>query len=220
MHRLPTNTTTRRHAIHRWFNFVAGFSPEFVSHCYHRQNLVAPHPLTLLDPFAGCGTALVSARQFGASAIGYEPHPIFSRICKAKVLLPSPQRRKDVFETIESGLHKDADISQLGDSQREYLSKLYGPQVLPQLLGARIALANSEQGIDDFAFLVLSKLIDQCSHSKTDGIYKAPTSKKTAAVPLVALSAIRRIIDDDLEPMPFNGDGKTVVHCSDRKSVV
>ncbi|TXJ07789.1 MAG: hypothetical protein E6Q29_09575 [Alicycliphilus sp.] len=27
---LPTNTTTKGHPVHRWFNFIAGFSPELV----------------------------------------------------------------------------------------------------------------------------------------------------------------------------------------------
>ena len=32
--KLPTNSTANRHTIHRWFNFVAGFAPEFVAqHC-------------------------------------------------------------------------------------------------------------------------------------------------------------------------------------------
>jgi hypothetical protein len=30
-HKLPTNLTTRNFEVHRWFNFIAGFSPEFVA---------------------------------------------------------------------------------------------------------------------------------------------------------------------------------------------
>ncbi len=33
LEKLPTNTTTRSHPVHRWFNFIAGFSPELVQTC-------------------------------------------------------------------------------------------------------------------------------------------------------------------------------------------
>jgi DNA modification methylase len=70
--RLPTNTTTRQHAVHRWFNFIAGFSPELVWLCCER---VGRKNATLLDPFAGCGTSLVAATQHGFSVAGSDRHP-------------------------------------------------------------------------------------------------------------------------------------------------
>src|SRR5437588_12930598 len=83
--RLPTNTTTYQHPIHRWFNFIAGFSPEFVGQCCDQMGLRAGD--ILLDPFAGCATSPLVACQRGMRAIGYEPHPFFYRIGRAK--LPS-----------------------------------------------------------------------------------------------------------------------------------
>src|SRR5262245_54798597 len=53
--RLPTNTTTHQHPIHRWFNFIAGFSPEFVHECCEGVTS-RDHLATILDPFAGCAT--------------------------------------------------------------------------------------------------------------------------------------------------------------------
>lgn len=57
--RLPTNTTTKNHPIHRWFNFIAGFSPEFVRQCIGALSIRGKGPL--LDPFAGCATSLIVA---------------------------------------------------------------------------------------------------------------------------------------------------------------
>jgi hypothetical protein len=82
-HRLSTNTTANKHAIHRWFNFIAGFAPEFVA----QQCPASPNGL-ILDPFAGCGTSLVVAQSLGHRAIGFEPHPIFARIARAKIATP------------------------------------------------------------------------------------------------------------------------------------
>src|SRR6516225_196085 len=80
--RLPTNTTTHQHPIHRWFNFIAGFSPEFVHECC-QEVAGREHPIGLLDPFAGCATGPLVACQRGMRATGYEPHPFFFRIAKA-----------------------------------------------------------------------------------------------------------------------------------------
>src|SRR5712692_9337923 len=94
--RLPTNTTTYQHPIHRWFNFIAGFSPEFVEQCCDQIG-VRPGDI-LLDPFAGCATAPLVACRRGMRAIGYEPHPFFCRIGRAK--LP-PRNALENLEKIE-----------------------------------------------------------------------------------------------------------------------
>ena len=57
-----------------------------------------------------------------------------------------------------------------------------------------------DQGLseDDLAFLVLSKTLDLSSHSQTDGIYKAPTSKKTPTPPTTAVKKTLESIRHDL----------------------
>src|SRR5438045_9498011 len=85
--RLPTNTTTHQHPVHRWFNFIAGFSPEFVHKCCEAVTS-QEHLLIFLDPFAGCATGPLVACQRGMRAIGYEPHPFFFRIATAKLAGP------------------------------------------------------------------------------------------------------------------------------------
>src|SRR5271157_4717088 len=100
--RLPTNTTTDRHPIHRWFNFIAGFSPEFVHQCCDSVQMQTPR--LLLDPFAGCGTAAVVAKQTEMDSISFDPHPVFARIAKAKHATTSPDDVEQIERAIVSGL--------------------------------------------------------------------------------------------------------------------
>src|SRR5438128_2492010 len=100
--RLPTNTTTERHAVHRWFNFIAGFSPEFVHQCC--DSLQRRMPCLLLDPFVGCGTAPVVAKQRGMESLSFDPHPIFARIAKAKLATVSLDEVGRIEDVIMSGL--------------------------------------------------------------------------------------------------------------------
>lgn len=204
--RLPTNTTTSSHPVHRWFNFVAGFSPEYVLDCC--ANLRAGE--TVLDPFAGCGTSLVAAQNVGLNAVGFEPHPFFSRISTAKTLpLDSLLECTTSLEhTLASGTrHPVSAGTAFQDPPRAFLDKLFDRERLEQLLGCREQLANSTHANDPLAFLVLSRVLDLCSRSKTDGIYKAPTTTKKAADPLSAIRATFSQIRSDLHCLiPARGD--------------
>ena len=60
---IPTNLTSRRHPIHRWYSITSGFSPEFVRESIQADGL-GPSA-TVVDPFAGLGTALVEASLAG-----------------------------------------------------------------------------------------------------------------------------------------------------------
>lgn len=192
----PTNTTTHRHSVDRWFNFIAGFSPEFVQACL---NECTSTNRLVLDPFTGCGTVQVQANKLGWRSVGFEPHPIFYRIAEAKskadVLADALPR---IRLEIENGLGRPVCISGLKDKPREYLIKLFQHDTLSQLLGAKARLEESELAKNDLAFLVLTKVLDLCSKSQTDGIYKAPTSKKRAHDPFDATEFVISNISDDI----------------------
>ena len=197
--RLPTNTTTANHSIHRWFNFIAGFSPEFVDNVC-RSSLSDRRPALLLDPFSGCGTAPLEAVTQGIDAVGYEAHPFFEKICRAKLSgADALQRLDEIEDAINVGFEKPVSISVLGEAQRAFLEKLFPNDVLAQLLGAREALSELSLERDPLAFLVLSKTLERSSHSATDGIYKAPTSKKRAFSPREAASFICDMVRTDLK---------------------
>jgi len=198
--RLPTNTTTYRHPIHRWFNFIAGFSPEFVHAC--SNGVSDQSDSLLLDPFAGCATAPLVACSRGMRSIGYEPHPIFARIARAKLPGPGSLRRLDhIAKAIAQGLRRPRSIDILSDKPRAFLTKLFPDTILETLLGAREVLREENLMQDDLAFLILSKIVDLCSHSQTDGVYKAPTSRKTAISPQTACDDVIGMVRCDLETL-------------------
>ena len=186
--RLPTNTTANRHAVHRWFNFIAGFAPEFVAqHCPTHAGGV------LLDPFAGCGTSLVVAQSLGHRAVGFEPHPFFVRIARAKTQPPPTATRLRAIEAaLIDGIQAPERAGSLTESAETFLKRLFEEQTLRQLLGARAAVEDAGMGADDVAFLLLLRVVDMCSKAQTDGIYKAPTSTKRADSPV---DAVRTVIE-------------------------
>jgi hypothetical protein len=196
--RLPTNTTTAGHSIHRWFNFIAGFSPEFVQLVCDRLPPSERIPL-LLDPFAGCGTAPLAATELKMKAVGYEAHPVFERICRAK--LPSRHALallSEIEQAITAGCKKPASLQLLHEAPLAFLCKLFDETALRQLLGMREELFSRGLSDDPLAFLILSKTLDLSSHSATDGIYKAPTSAKRSLRPNDAARQTCHMIRSDL----------------------
>lgn len=184
--RLPTNTTANRHAVHRWFNFIAGFAPEFVA----EQCLTSPGGV-VLDPFAGCGTSLVVAQSLGHQAIGFEPHPFFARIARAKIdAPPTVSRLKEIERVFLAGIQTPERAPVLTESAEAFLVKLFEEPTLRQLLGARAALEEAGMHEDDLSFLLLSRILDMCSKAQTDGIYKAPTSRKKPDSPVDAIHTV------------------------------
>ena len=226
LERLPTNTTTDRHPYHRWYNFIAGYSPEFVKLCLE----CCGDDTLVLDPFAGMGTTQLVASQMGMKSVGFDPHPIFHRLASAK--LDNGRTIEDVREIRDiliSGINEpvrnervherngkegyidkedwenraDNEVSNvveglLTESQFSFLMQLFPKEVLEQLLGCREAIRKNKKEDDDLAFLYLSRMLEECTHSQTDGVYKAPDSKKKAGDPLSKCHEIYKMLEEDL----------------------
>lgn len=79
-------------AVYRWFKYKEAFSAELVEYLLNRYRLSKG---TLLDPFAGSGTALFAAGSFGMRAEGIELLPIGQTIIATKQLIDWEIQPKD-----------------------------------------------------------------------------------------------------------------------------
>ena len=75
-------------SMHRWANWIAGFSGEFARSAITRF-LPRPHPpgegTLVMDPFAGVGTTLIEANRLGLDSIGFEINPFAALVCRVKL---------------------------------------------------------------------------------------------------------------------------------------
>jgi DNA modification methylase len=70
-------------AIHNWFNFVLGYSPEFPEYMIKRFKLDSSS--FIVDPFSGSGTTSVYAKSIGIPSAGVEANDYFHFASKTKL---------------------------------------------------------------------------------------------------------------------------------------
>lgn len=210
--KLPTNLTTGHHPIHRWFNFTAGFSPEFVKSCIHEAGLKETD--VLIDPFAGLSTALVQANFEGIHSVGFEPHPFFFDISQAKISSPKDCTAVDKIETVLARVSPyNGEFEDIwSESAVKFLRKLIPEQSLRLLARALVLEEQISPSICQLYRLIVSRVLELTSKSQTDGIYKAPTTSKRAMAYHVALKVVCAEIRNDIGIVGNLFPGKATLH--------
>lgn len=82
--------------VYRWYKYKEAFSASLVEHFLYKYKI---NKGTILDPFAGSGTALFAASALGINAVGIELLPIGQQIIGTKKLLEAEFTLED-FETL------------------------------------------------------------------------------------------------------------------------
>ena len=179
--KLPTAVTANKYPVHKWFNFVAGYSPEYVNlvienFLYRNKRM----PNGIIDPFAGCGTTNVVANEMDIPSYGIERNPFFYKIgytkSNADKTLPFVRGIADEFYEINN--KSKSNISVLSNDAQKYLLKMYTVDDLEKLLAMRDRVSEYRDFKYYMGYTFLSKILEYVTNSKTDGIYKAPTSTK------------------------------------------
>jgi hypothetical protein len=95
--------------VYRWYKYKEAFSASLVEHFFYKYGIGQG---TILDPFAGSGTALFAASAMGINAVGVELLPIGQQIIATKKLFESEFTPED-FDNLQrwstSHLWKQAD---------------------------------------------------------------------------------------------------------------
>jgi DNA modification methylase len=190
-----TNATSNKHAVQRWANFVAGFSVEFVLDAI--KDLSGKQ--TILDPFMGTGTTALGARMLGHDAVGYEAHPLFATLAECKT---QEYSLTDVDE-VERKLLSPCKPLALSRAADLYLTKMFDEKELPHILSASVQVSQMRKDIAPLAVAIFLKATEAACGAKTDGIYKAPTSKKKSLGFAEALSKSLHVFREDISSADY-----------------
>ncbi|MBJ7527788.1 MAG: site-specific DNA-methyltransferase [Sphingomonadaceae bacterium] len=156
--------------------------------------------------------------MLGLNSVGYDPHPFFALISEAKVNSSTYWGSlAEIYTAISEGLSSPKTSAEmLSISGWAFLNKMFDKETLACLLGARFRLEKTGLNNNPLAFLILSRMLDYCCFSATDGIYKAPTSKKHAFTSDQALGKIMDTLrEDTIEALSGSRDCQIICRSSE-----
>ena len=178
-----TFTDNMRMPVHGWYRFPAGFSAQWSQQVIedHREIIGA---LTVLDPFAGVGTAVLSGQNAGVPSYGVEAQPFIQRIAEAKLLWRTPTA--EFYDMAQS-------VSERAMSSRppvrpypKLIERCFSDESLLDLNSLRCAW----EGLDDggapskLTWLALVCILRACSSAGTaPWQYVLPSKSKTKVLP-------------------------------------
>lgn len=102
-------TSNRTELVHRWSPYIQGFSSTFVQYVIDKYRPIYKNP-TVLDPFAGSGTALAQAKLNGIESSGTELNPLLQFLADTKLNSwhVSPRAVLETFERLPNSVRKSA----------------------------------------------------------------------------------------------------------------
>lgn len=93
--------------VHRWFKYKEAYSPAILSQVLAAHDVVVRRPASLLDPFCGVGTTLLTAQVLPnhfQNAVGIERNPFAAYVARTKLCWPeiNPVKIRKMAESVLS----------------------------------------------------------------------------------------------------------------------
>lgn len=180
--------------VFKWFRFKEAFSGRLVEEILTNEWKLPPDSL-IFDPFAGCGTTLLTCQQLGYPVIGLDVLPIAVFASKVK-------------------LYANYDLDELRGAVNEVLSKPFSPTgksfpkiriinlALPQEAQEKLLfyreqiLAIQDTQIRDFLMLGLLASIEEASYTSKDGQFLRLVERPPKSVEVALENKLNEMLDD------------------------
>lgn len=190
--KLPTNTLSSGNRVQRWANFIAGFSIEFVEQCLKNRNAQKD---TVIDPFLGCGTTLIGARNLGFKGVGVESHKLFYNLATAKLKTYTIENLNYVIKHLNTRTKKVF----WSASAETFISKMFIDSEKENIRFASFQVETLRSDLKPLGIAIFLKACEYTCTAQTDGIYKAPDSKKNSIPFDEALCKVEEMFLEDIE---------------------
>ena len=174
LERLGTFQDNLRAPIHRWFKYPAGFSYKLVESLIEDKGL-GPGSW-ILDPFVGCGTTSVVAKERGVNSLGIEAHPFVWWVAKVKCFWEYDMEslRRSILDLMA---RLGRNIPGREDELPALVHKCYSPDNLRKLVFIRDTILDFDCPPEekDFLLLALTDTLRSASRAGAGWPYIAPS---------------------------------------------
>lgn len=163
--RVGAFTDNMRLPIHRWFRYSAGFQAEWA------ERIIGGTAQSdkILDPFAGCGTALLAAQKVGRDAYGLERHSFVQKIARIKLRW---HEADSSIARVSTDIVRKAKELRTGIylAESDLLDRCFSEPNLRQLYALKAAWSEYEfanEATREYIWLGITCVLRQCSHVGT-----------------------------------------------------
>jgi hypothetical protein len=190
--RLVTYVPNKALPVYNWFKFKEGFSRQLV------VELAAQFGLTkrdfVFDPFAGCGTTLLTCKEFGIRAAGIDVLPTSAFVARVKLfdwadldeLLRAVQRLMDI------PFHQPS----ISWPNVRIINLAFTPDVQTQILFFKEEIGKLRPPIRDFLMLGLLSILETVSRTSKDGQFLRLVEKRIPPVRDALRAMLSTMISD------------------------
>jgi DNA modification methylase len=157
-------------AVYRWCKYKEAFSASLIEYLLHKYRITSG---TILDPFAGSGTALFVAASMGMNAEGIELLPIGQQIIFSRRLLESKFTTDD-FARLEHWLFKRPWVNSQAKTSLTELRitrGAYSEQTRHAIEKYIAAAGNENERVQSVLLFALLCILESISYTRKDGQY-------------------------------------------------
>lgn len=179
-----TYVPNKQAPIHRWFQYKEGFSFKLVE-MFLREFDADPARHRVFDPFAGCGTTLLVARQQGFGVWGIDVLPVAVFVARVKL---GESREYDLARLREEIVRLSetpfSSPSLIAPQDVRIVRLAYDPETMEQILFFKEQIQQvRDVMIREFLLLGLMAILEKVSYTSKDGQYLR--LKREKPIPLV-----------------------------------
>jgi DNA modification methylase len=190
--RLVTYVPNKTLPLYNWFKYKEGFSRELVVQLFREFGLQPGE--TVLDPFAGSGTTLLTGKEFGIHGIGIDMLPTAVFVAKAKLTewANIDALLKAALKVTSAPLREPK--SRLPDVR--IINLAFTKDAQKQLLFFKEEIESYDQPMRDFLMLGLLSILEDVSSTSKDGQFLRLVQKELPPVRDALRAALTRMIHD------------------------
>lgn len=185
--------------VHNWYNYTQGYSKPLVERLISELRIRKTD--VVYDPFAGCGTTLLTCRAMGIESFGLEISPFMAWVSTLKTTPWDVQILRDGLGSLRDAqpIRRPCEDLLFFD----YLQRAYSPLVLEQLAGWYDWIyAHECDMIRDFLMLGLVSILEEISYIRKHGShYRYLNKDENESVGLKKLNISLIPPDTDIKPI-------------------
>lgn len=192
---LVTYVPNKREPVYNWFKFKEGFSRTLVEQMLNIWSIDSSE--IVLDPFAGCGTTLLTCKDLGYKAIGVDILPVAVFVSRVKL-----EDSYDLRE-LKSAINEliDAEYREPRSSFPDVpiIDKALAKDIQLELLFYKERILEFPSPIKEFLLLGLISILEEVSYTSKDGQFLRLVEKKIPSVRNALLRQLQKMHRDICE---------------------